>query len=241
MSTEHQSRSSYWKEYFSRQLSDESLSNSQKLVFSNDRVRFQTYGWMLEAMGPVVSRTCLDVGCGTGDLARILECMGARVDAFDLAEPAIVQLSRMYPGIRWFVADVMNLGGSSIGAAYDVVVASEVLQHVDALTAVRALWRHVAPGGRLVAAMPNADCPIVKRTTERYAGNYSGVHVGDLCATLAALDDVDLFRWRGAFFLDDQRLVPYEIGPWSDTVHDFGTTPPNRLQFVAMRKATATT
>lgn len=240
MSTEHQSRCSYWKEYFSRLISDDSLSNSNKLVFSNDHVRFQTYSWMIEAIGPVAGLTCLDVGCGTGDLSRVMDCMGAHVDAFDLAEPAIVQLRQAHPGIRWFAADVTNMGASSVGEAYDVVTASEVLQHVDAVAAIRALWQRVAPGGRLVAAMPNADCPIVKRTSERYKGYYSGVSISELSATLAGLDDVDLFRWRGAFFLADQRLVPYEMSSWFEGVHDFGAAPPNRLQFVAVRKPPVT-
>lgn len=229
-------KSSFWKEYFSSQIKKENISNTRKLDFSNDRVRFQTYGWMLEAMGPITGLSCLDAGCGTGELAVLMACLGAKVDAFDLAEPAIKTLESNHPEVRWFVADLTDLDNSTINDNYDVIITSEVLQHVDAPAAIQALWKQVSPGGRLIGIMPNASCPIVIKTTERFEGNYNGIHIEELVSTAKKLIDVELFSWRGAGFLDDQRLLPYGLTPWFDAADTFEGTPPNRLQFVVQRK-----
>lgn len=235
MANQDPSRSAYWKDHFSRLMGNQDLSNTHKLDFSNDRVRFQTYSWILESIGPIDGLHCLDVGCGTGDLARIMRTLGGRVDAFDLAEPAITELRERHPDIRWLVADATDLVSAEIGTTYDAIVASEVLQHVDAPATLCSLWERLAPGGRLAAVMPNDDCPIVKRTRERFSGHYGGIDIEMLCDTLSNLPNVTLYRWRGAFFLEDQRLFPYGLSPWFGQSHDFGDSPPNRLQFVALK------
>lgn len=229
------SSAAYWKEYFSHLSADQGLSDTAKLDFSNDRVRFQTYGWMMEAMGPLAGRRCLDAGCGTGDLALVMNTLGAGVDAFDFAEPGIARLRRAHPQVRWVVADLTALEGAELAAEYDVVTASEVLQHVPAAAAIRTLWQRVAPGGRLVAVMPNADCPIVQRTQTRFGGHYNGMHLTTLLECLAALPGAAFYRWRGAGFLADQTLLPYGLTPWLDGPHDFGEAPPNRFQFAVLR------
>jgi len=235
MTSPNQPNPSFWKEYFSRQIADQNLSNTSKLDFSNDRVRFQTYGWMLEAMGPIVGRSCLDAGCGTGELARLMACLGAKVSGFDLAEPAIKTLQHNHPEVHWFTADLTDLDSSEINGPFDVITASEVLQHVDAPAAIKALWSRVSPGGRLVAAMPNASCPIVQKTTARFDGNYNGIHIDTLATTAAELDDCALFCWRGAGFIEDQTLLPYGLTPWFDAPCTLEGTPPNRIQFVIQR------
>jgi 2-polyprenyl-3-methyl-5-hydroxy-6-metoxy-1,4-benzoquinol methylase len=225
----------YWRQHFTRQHADAELGDAKKLDFSNDRVRVQTYGWIVEAIGPVSGIRCLDAGCGTGELARILRNLGGEVAAFDLAEPAIDRLTRDIPDIRWFAADVMQLDHSADLGTFEVVTASEVLQYVDVATALAVLWRRVAPGGRLVAIIPNARCPIISRARERFAGHYNGATVDDVRNMVAGLPEVALFRWRGARFSGDQRIAPYEIGSWGDGSEQ-DEVPPNRLQVALIRE-----
>src|SRR5262245_38520536 len=90
----------FWKQHYLQQYSDATLAASRKIDFSNDQVRNQTYGWLLEAMGPCAGLSCLDAGCGLGDVARLLDALGGRVDAFDVVEPCIEDLRRAHPQIR---------------------------------------------------------------------------------------------------------------------------------------------
>lgn len=228
-------RTAYWAAHFSQQAEDEDLSDTRKLDFSNDRVRFQTYGWIVESIGPVEGLHCLDAGCGTGDLARILHAMGARVDACDLAEPGIAALRARWPDIGWTVANVADLAGAPLQPGYDVIVASEVLQYVDIPDTIRSLWHLLGRGGRLIGVVPNAECPIVRRARERFEGRYAGIDVATLCALLSGLPQVEFHRWRGAVFLEDQRAIPYGLSPWAAEPQHETAMQPNRLQFVALK------
>ena len=224
----------FWKNHFTRLLDDAALGDSQKLDFSNDRVRLQTYGWILEVVGAIKDKPCLDAGCGIGDLARLLEVLGGKVEAFDFAESAVQRLQQAYPSVHWFVADLLELDRRSLGT-YALVLASEVLQHVDAVKAIPILWRRVAPGGRFVATLPNARCPIVKRTMARFGGHYHGLTTDDLSRLVSGLEGVAQAWWRGATFAEDQLLAPYRLGPWTTDTGD-EAEPPNRLQLVIIRQ-----
>lgn len=231
-----QERKAYWAEHFSRQHADAALSGTDKLDFSNDRVRTQTYGWVLEAAGTLRGRRCLDAGCGTGEIAALLAASGAQVDAFDIAPAAIAALQRQQPGIRWFVGDAGEFATEQIAEAYDLIVSSEVLQYVDATRAIMRMWDHVAPGGRLMVVIPFAGCPIVQSVRDRFDGHYQGITLSAVEQLAGKLANVERVFWRGATFLEDQTLLPYGLGPWRDTFHP-PAKPPNRLQIVFLRTA----
>jgi 2-polyprenyl-3-methyl-5-hydroxy-6-metoxy-1,4-benzoquinol methylase len=227
--------SSFWKDHFSHQHAEQSQSHSQRLDFSNDRVQYQTYAWLLESLGPLRGRSCLDAGCGTGELALAMTALGAEVTAFDIAQPTIDILSARHPTICWRVADLAHLDEADLAPAYDLVVASEVLQYVDAANGIASLWTKVRPGGRLAAVIPNADCPIVQHARSRFEGRYNGIALNTLVSTLKKLPEANVLRWRAVSFLDDQTLFPYGLGAWHRDADVALQPPPNRLQFVAMR------
>jgi SAM-dependent methyltransferase len=229
----------YWAHYAERHGTT-TLGDAQRVDFSNERVRFQTYGLMLEAAGPLSGQRCLDAGCGLGDMARLLSFLGGRVSGFDLVEATIVRLREEHPKIHWFAANLEQLPEAQMPEPYDVVVVCEVLQCVDLAIAVNALWRHVAPGGRLVGIAPHAKCPIVQRTESRFDSHYRGASLENLAELAHSLPDVANWCWRGAYFLEDQSVVPYGLTPWSQRM-DWGDVKiPNRLQFVLLRRPPAT-
>lgn len=225
-----------WGAYFLKRHTDPSSGAARRLDYSNDRVRFQTYGAVMEAAGPLTGVRCLDAGCGFGDLSRILDAGGAQVDAFDVVDETIRWLKLTHPRIGWFTADISKLSGDVVSGEYGLIVATEVLQYGDPATAIRSLFRFVAPGGRLVGCVPNSGCPLVANAAGRFAGRYSAISIEDLVSTLSTLPDVARYSWRGAVFLEDQTLLPYKLTPWSDKAHLEGSHGiPNRLHFMVSR------
>lgn len=97
-------------------------------------------------------RTVLDVGCGTGEHARLLADRGFEVDGLDLS-PAFLRIARAkHPAGRFFEAD---MGGFRLEGRYDVVLClfSSIgyLTTIDRVTAALVCFRdHLSPGGVVV-------------------------------------------------------------------------------------------
>lgn len=230
--------SDYWRDYFGNLQGDEELASHEKIAMSNDRVQYQTYVNALEGLGSVAGRVGLDAGCGMGVLTRLLRHLGADMDGFDIVEGTIEGLRASEPDVGWFVADINDPTSFSPPRTYDFVAAVEILQHVDPENAIRTLWGHLRPGGRLVASAPNAKCPIIQRVVERFDGNYHGVEIPALSALGAELPDVAGLYWRGAYFQDDQTVVPYGLTPWQhgDEPLPSDSPVPNRWHFVLIKQ-----
>jgi SAM-dependent methyltransferase len=93
----------------------------------------------------------LELGCGTGILARQLLDFGNAVTALDISEVAIAQLPKEIKGI---IATLPNIPIPD--HSFDVVVATEVLEHInDDRACLREAIRVLRPGGRAYFAVPN--------------------------------------------------------------------------------------
>lgn len=92
----------------------------------------------------------LDVGCGAGDLARLLGARAAAVDAVDLSPVMIAAARAASPeqtNINWIEGDVLDLDWGAEG--YDVVTASASLHHMPLDRALQRLGGLVRPNGVL--------------------------------------------------------------------------------------------
>ena len=98
-------------------------------------------------------KSVLDVGCGSGHLARELFEHGIDVVGVDIDPEMIETARRLGPQIDWIRADVASL---RLGQTFDVVlVAGNVLNFVAAPRvpeAILCLCLHVGRGGRLAAS-----------------------------------------------------------------------------------------
>jgi SAM-dependent methyltransferase len=99
----------------------------------------------------------LDVGCGVGRWSRLMAARGAQVLGVDLSPTMIAEARRRAAAeavgddCRFAVADLATL---DLKQCFDLVLGVTVLQHiVDTAAfsaALRAMARHLAPGGRMV-------------------------------------------------------------------------------------------
>jgi 2-polyprenyl-3-methyl-5-hydroxy-6-metoxy-1,4-benzoquinol methylase len=220
----------YWATYYRDVVDD----GQPWLDYSNGRVQAQTFALALEGAGPVTGLRCLDVGCGWGQLTRIVGGLGApEPTGMDIVPELIASLQESHPGHRWICGSPTDEALLESLGQFDVVFAVEVLQVVPLEAAVMALWQRVAPAGRLIGVVANGSCPIVQRTEQRFPGKYLGLDVASVTSVIEQLDQVAAFGLRGMFFQEDQRLVPYQAGAWSTTPS--WEDPPNRIQFVVQK------
>jgi SAM-dependent methyltransferase len=111
-------------------------------------------GPVADAAGIRTGDRVLDVGCGTGVLAR--EALGrvgheGRVVGLDLNEGMLAVAARTEPRIDWRRSDAASLPFED--ASFDVVVSQFALMYFpDRVASLREMWRALAPAGRLAIA-----------------------------------------------------------------------------------------
>jgi SAM-dependent methyltransferase len=100
---------------------------------------------------PPACAAALEIGCGTGELARRLAERADRVDALDLS-PEMIRVARArsadIPNLAFHVADVA--AAPPAAEAYDSVVSIGTLHHLDAARALRDMRAALRPGGTLL-------------------------------------------------------------------------------------------
>ncbi|HEY9447157.1 MAG TPA: class I SAM-dependent methyltransferase [Burkholderiales bacterium] len=101
------------------------------------------------------ARRVLDLGCGNGSFTVRLSAAGYDVTGFDHSSTGIALAQRQYPNIRFARHDLHEALPAGHEAAYDAVVAVEVIEHLllprRLMAAARAALR---PGGVLIVTTP---------------------------------------------------------------------------------------
>ncbi len=116
--------------------------------------------------GPLHGESALDLACGEGYYSRLLRTWGAgTVVGVDLS-PRMIELAHRQEtaqplGIRYQVHDVLGL---ELGQQFDLVFAAFLFNHANTYEEfqemARAVVRHLAPAGRLVAVVSRGDQPV---------------------------------------------------------------------------------
>lgn len=108
-----------------------------------------SHNQLLRMVGPP-PRSVLDIGCGRGEFAALLEERGHRVTGIDFRPPAVM------PN-EFIEADLTAGLPLDAQRTFDVVVLGDVLEHMAEPEKLLADAReHVAPGGKLLVSLPNA-------------------------------------------------------------------------------------
>ena len=154
---------------------------------------------LLERARPIgAAERILDLGCGTGIVARSLRARlggGARITGVD-ANPEMIALARkLAPELDWQEGNAMALPFAD--ESFELVTCQQMLQFVpDRAAALREIRRVLVPGGRLVAATwrPRAEqvlFELLGSIAERHLGsaNDKRFALGDEASLQALLQE----------------------------------------------------
>jgi ubiquinone/menaquinone biosynthesis C-methylase UbiE len=179
------------------------------------RLHMEQYNFFT-LLGDVTGKSVLDLACGEGHYTRRIKQRGAgRIEGVDLSarmiELAREEEKRQPLGIVYHVADVAQM---ALGAPFDFVVASYLLNYAQTAEHLREMARsianHLKPGGRFVTINNNPEQP-----PESYAITRK---YGFIKSTLGS-------RTEGApitytCFFDDGRTVQFDNYYLSPATHE---------------------
>jgi SAM-dependent methyltransferase len=145
---------------------------TQKIRSDFDRLAsLETEGWnhnnhyhnFLLRQLPSQSENVLDLGCGTGEFARLLAKRADHVMAIDLSPNSIAiakQRSQQYPNIDFQVADILQWEFPV--KKFDAIASIATLHHLSLADLLPRLRTSLKPGGKLIildlVTTPNANC-----------------------------------------------------------------------------------
>lgn len=146
----------------------------------------------------------LDVGCGTGIVAREAEkhTTDGGVVGLDLNEAMLAEAAAIAPSIEWEQGDATDLPFED--GRFDIVLCQQALQFIEHPgEAFGEMHRVLAPGGRMVATVWR---PIAHHPSYVELANALEHHVGEQAATMMrspfpewGLDDLRQFAESGGF------------------------------------------
>lgn len=158
----------------------------QYLTRKEADMAFKRRAWTIfEWLGATEGKTILDCGCGRGYYLKMLRHLGnARLAGIDVELPYLRKArcnTARLPGVTIANASIYELPFPD--AAFDAVILSEVLEHVereaDGLAEVR---RVLKPGGLAIVTVPHADYPFwwdpINKMLETLFGKH--IHRGPL-------------------------------------------------------------
>ncbi len=124
--------------------------------------RLQLYQEIANRCAELGARDVLDAGCGSGDFLRVLQRRlafdgrSARMRGIDLSPGAVARAKSTLPDASFSVADIEAIPCGP--GAFDLVVALEVLEHVQSPQAVLIeLMRVCKAGGTLLVSVPDGE------------------------------------------------------------------------------------
>ena len=129
------------------------------LLAAHDEAYLRHYVELVTRYAPPGSKI-LDLGCGNGISARLINQAGHDVVGTDIS-PLFLQEARAWENrqLRYQVCDVLELPFET--QAFDVICSNELIEHLpDVETALVEMTRVVRKGGKIVLSGPNLCSPI---------------------------------------------------------------------------------
>jgi len=170
---------------------------------------------ILVGLIPAEPRTVLELGCGTGDIARQLAPRVARLDAVD-PSPAMVERGKVladgqHPHLRWICQSAEDFAYDS---HYALVIAAESLHWMDWYTVLPKIGGALSAHGRLAIILGRGLQPV---PWERELGPLIGAY-----STNKEYQPYDLLQELATrhLFTVEQHVQTVPI-PFTQPVHDY--------------------
>ncbi len=159
-------------------------------------------------------RAVLDVGCGTGNLARPLAAYVERVDAVDISEP-MLQRARTLPGgdsprIRWLVGQAED---AEAQPPYALITAGESLHWMDWGVALPRFAQMLTPRGALAIVQVEEQAAPWRKGYIQIVRRFSSNPTYRPVDLIAELERYHLFQKQG-----EQVTAPVA---WRQTIADY--------------------
>lgn len=166
----------------------------------------------------------LDIGCGNGNLSLPLGSLGYHVTGADLDAGSVAHARSMAEDLRLQTVRFVHGDLDAVqDRTYDVIVASEVLEHQkDPHAFIRALRQMLAPGGLLLLSVPNGrslEERLRKFTTHTRIGRAMKIRIkrmigGEHVQSGASHPHEQFFSWHGLTdLLADEQFALRESQP----------------------------
>ena len=94
----------------------------------------------------------LDIGCGPGANIEVLNTFAGKVTGVDISPKAIEYSRRIHPHNEFLLANAENLPFAD--SSFDLILCSEVLEHVEDTKAIAEVLRILKPQGVLIITVP---------------------------------------------------------------------------------------
>ena len=104
---------------------------------------------VVELLAPQPGERILDLGCGTGHLTNQIASAGADVIGLDKSQSMIEEARRLYPALRFEIADATDF---HFDQPFDAIFSNAAIHWMKDQPAVaRCIWEALKSGGRFVA------------------------------------------------------------------------------------------
>jgi len=134
----------------------------------------------------------MDIGFGTGFGTLQLTKTADMVVGVENDKEAVDFANKCLPGIMWYWGDVSR-GFDYVGGEYDAIVMIEVLEHVaDWRSAIRNVYKMLAPGGTFYISARNANADLRKNELHEREWTAAQLH----SSMREYFEDVKLYDYR---------------------------------------------
>jgi trans-aconitate methyltransferase len=153
---------------------------------------------LVDLLDPKPGERVLDVGCGTGELTKVIADRGASVVGIDASADMIAKARELHPGLEFAVADARAM---RFPAPFDAVFSNAALHWIrPPEQAAAAMFAALKPGGRLVAEFGGQGNVARVLAAAESAGNAQGVDLAGLLHENYFPDEAAyaaVLRWAG--------------------------------------------
>ena len=138
-------------------LKEKSIDNNNHLFILNK----------LSKQQDLTGKTFLDIGCGSGKFVKFLQSKG--FDAYGIEPSHALFESFLQQDPSFFKGDVLDFSLSNPGRKFDVIIVSDVLEHVeDPARFFEKINQLLSPGGLLFISTPDTNSFLAKAFGKRW-------------------------------------------------------------------------